>query len=163
MKKTGFLLTTLLIMGLIISDNCFADLAALTEEQMKNTTAQAGIVLTAADKVMFNSEIGVISYCDEDGIDGTPGYLSLNDIEMKGYVDFAKPVSIDLTTKKDPFNGLVTTGLDISMDGAEFHMDKLKIGSITVGNAPGQGNSFGSILMTGYHSKISGNVRITSH
>jgi hypothetical protein len=164
MKKTGFLLTVLLIMGAIISDNCFADLAALTEEQMKNVTAQAGIVLTAADIVRFDTGIDVISYGDDDGngINGAPGYLSFNNIEMKGYVNLAKPATIDVTTQRDPFNGMITTGLDISLDGAEIHMDKFAIGSITVGDAPGQGDSFGSIVMLGYHSKISGNIRITA-
>jgi hypothetical protein len=163
MKKTVILLTTLMIIGILISDNCFADLAELSAEQMKNTTAQAGIVLTAVDKVMFDTGIDVISFGDEDGIDGTPGYLSMNDIKMKGYANFAKPATIDITTRKDPFNGLMTTGLDISFDGAEIHMDKFEIGSITVGDAPGQGNSFGSFVMTGYHAKISGDVRLTSH
>lgn len=163
MKKSGFFLTILLIIGGMISGNCFADLAALNETQMREATAQAGIAMTAADRVSLNSEIGTISYGDEDGTDGRPAYLSFNDISIQGYADFKNPVSVELTTKKDFFSDAVMTGIDISLDGAEVHMDYFEIGSITVGSAPGEGNSFGSISIRDFHAKISGNVRITSH
>jgi hypothetical protein len=163
MKKSGFLLTILLILGSMISGNCFADLAALNETQMRHATAQAGIALTAADRVALDSEIGTISYCDTDGTDGTPAYLSLNDISIQGYADFKNPVSVNITTKKDAFSDIALTGIDISLDGAEIHMDHFNVGSITVGSAAGEGNSFGSISVSDFHARISGNVRITSH
>lgn len=163
MKKLGFLLTILLIMGSMISGTCFADLAALNENQMRQATAQAGIALTAVDRVSLNSEIGTISYGDEDGTDGNPAYLSFNDISIQGYADFKNPVSVDITTRKDFFSDVVMTGIDISLDGAEVHMDHFEVGSITVGSAPGEGNSFGSITVKDFHAKITGNVRITSH
>jgi hypothetical protein len=163
MKKTGFLLTALIVLIGMISDNSYADLAEMTETQMRNTTAQAGIALTATDRIIFDSEIGSISYGDEDGTDGTPGYLSMNNIVMKGYADLHNPVTVGVTTKTDYFSEIALTGIDISFDRAEIHMDKFEIESITVGSAPGQGKSFGSFRMTDYHATISGNVRITSH
>jgi hypothetical protein len=147
----------------MISGTSFADLVALSETQMKETTAQAGIAITASDRIELDTEFKHLSYCDLDGTDGNAAYLSANNVAIKGYTQFSSPVSIDITTWKDGFSDVSLTGIDMNFDGAEIHMDHLNIGSITVGNAPGEGNSFGSVSISDFHAKISGNVRITSH
>jgi len=164
MKRYNFFLTSLFFaFSMIISTTCFADLTALTDTQMKATTAQAGISVTADDRLDMDMEIKTVAYGDEDGTDGNPAYLSFNDITMIGYAQFDNPVSFNFTTEKDFFSNNVVNGLNIAMNGVEIHMDTLDIGSITVGDAPGEGNSFGRVVVRDYHAKISGNIRITSH
>jgi hypothetical protein len=164
MKRFDFFLTTLFFaFSMIISATCFADLTALSDTQMKATTAQAGISVIADDRIDMDMEIKTIAYGDEDGTDGNPAYLSFNDITMIGYAQFDNPVSFNFTTEKDFFSNNIVNGLDIAMNGVEIHMDRLDIGSITVGDNPSEGKSFGKIAMRDFHAKISGNIRITSH
>lgn len=141
----------------------YAIMTALTETGMREITGQAGIAITAADRVSLNIEADTISYGDEDGTDGNPAYLSLNDVSLSGYADFKNPVSIDVTTEIDHFSDFAVTGVNIHMSEVEIQVDRFEIGSITVGSAPGEGASFGSFSMTDFRAHISGDVRITSH
>lgn len=164
MKKLGFLLNvSLMVCVVMISENCFADLAALSVDEMRQTTAQAGILVTASDRVDMDLEFGTVAYGDEDGTDGRPGYISLNDVVIKGYAEFSDPVSVDISTTQSEITGLVVRGIDIQVSEAEIHMEKFDIGSITVGSEPGAGKSFGSVSIRDFHAKISGNVSITTH
>jgi hypothetical protein len=149
-------------MSLLPKDG-YAIMTALTETAMREITGQAGIMITAADRVSMNIEADRISYGDDDGTDGTPGYLSLNNVTLNGYVDFKDPVSLNISTEVDHFSDLVVTGIDVHMTEVEIRIDTFEIESITVGPEPGAGPSFGSFSMTDYRAHISGNVRITSH
>ena len=163
MKKLGFLLSVcVMVCVVMISENCFADLAALTESEMKQATAQAGIVISASDRVDFDIGFGTLAYGDEDGTDGTPGYISLNDVYMKGHAQFSEPVSIDISTTQNEVSGMMVNGIDISVKKTEIFMEQFDIGSITVGSEPGAGKSFGSISIRDFHTIISGNVRIAT-
>jgi hypothetical protein len=166
MKKLSFL--TMIVLGatmVMISSPSkgYAIMTAMTEAGMREATAQAGIAITAADKIAMEMEIKSIAYGDTDGIDGNGAYLSLNDVSFNAVIAFKDPVSIAVTTKMDPYQNTMLTGIDISMTGMTIDMDRFDIGSITVGSAPGEGKSFGSFSMRDFHSTISGNVRITSH
>jgi hypothetical protein len=166
MKKLSFLMIIILgmTMGVVFSPSkSYAVLTALTETGMKEATAQAGIAITAADKIALDMEIGTVAYGDTDGTDGNAGYLSLNNISMLGSVDLKEPVSISVSTEKDAFSNTMVTGINLSLSGASIDIDHLNIGSITVGSAPGEGTSFGSISISDYHAQISGNVRITAN
>jgi hypothetical protein len=140
-----------------------AEMASLSDDEMKAVTGQAGITFTAEDHVDFDMNIDTLAFGDDDGIDTNGGYLSLNDITLIGSADFDSPVSVAITTEMDPFQNTMLTGLDLEMSGMEVKIDEFSIGSITVGSQPGEGKSFGSISMTGYHAQISGKLRITTH
>jgi hypothetical protein len=166
MKKLSFL--TMIVLGVSmvmvsLPSNGYAIMTAMTETGMREATAQAGIAITAADQIALDMEIGSITYGDDDGTDGQAGYISMNDVSFSAVLGFKDPVSIAVTTKMDPFQNTMVTGIDISMSGMTIDMDHFDIGSITVGSAPGQGNSFGSLSIKDYHATISGNVRITTH
>jgi hypothetical protein len=166
MKKLSFLLTIVMCatIGMVSTPSKgYAILTPLTETGMREATAQAGIALTATDRVALDMEIGSLVYGDDDGTNGTAAYLSMNDISCQGSVLLKSPVNIAVTTEKDPNSNTMVTGVDINIDGAVIDVDHFDIGSITVGPEPGQGKSFGSIKIRGYHAEISGNVRLTAH
>jgi len=166
MKKLSFLL--IIVLGASIGmmstpTKGYAILTPLTEAGMREATAQAGIAITAADRVALNMEIGSLVYGDDDGTNGTAAYLSMNDISVQGSVDLKEPINISVSSEKDLNSNEIVTGIDINLNGAVIDMDHFDIGSITVGTAPGEGKSFGSISIRDYHAEISGNVRITAH
>ncbi|GAB6093759.1 hypothetical protein JCM14469_00110 [Desulfatiferula olefinivorans] len=166
MKKLSFLMMIVLglSMGMMFAPSTgYAVMTALTETGMREATAQAGIAITAADRVALDMEIGSLVYGDADGTDGRAGYLSVNDVSFRGVVELPEPVSISVTTEEDLYSHTLVTGINISLNGAVIDVDHFDIGSITVGREPGEGNSFGSISIRDYHATISGNVRITAH
>ena len=166
MKKLSFL--TMIVLGVSmlmvsIPENGYAIMTAMTDTGMREVTAQAGIAITASDRIAMEMEIGSLTYGDTDGTDGNPGYISANDVSFSGVIGLKEPVSISVTTKMDPYQHTMVTGIDVVFSGMTIDVDHFNIGSITVGSAPGQGNSFGSISVQDYHATISGNVRITTH
>lgn len=166
MKKLSFL--TMIVLGvsmvmISVPKNGYAIMTAMTETGMREATAQAGIAITAADKIAMDMEIGSLTYGDDDGTDGNPGYISMNDVSFSAVLGLKDPVSINVTTKLDPYQNTMVTGIDVVMSGMTIDMDHFDIGSITVGSEPGEGKSFGSISIRDYHATISGNVRITTN
>ena len=166
MKKLSFL--TMIVLGvsmvmISLPSKGYAIMTAMTETGMREATAQAGIAITAADKIAMDMEIGSLTYGDTDGTDGNAAYISANDVSFSAVIGLKDPVSIAVTTKMDPYQNTMVTGIDITMSGMTIDMDHLDIGSITVGSAPGEGKSFGSLSIRDYHATISGNVRITTH
>lgn len=167
MKKLSFLIMIVFSASMLMvasPSKGFATLTAMTETGMRSATAQAGIAITATDKIAMDMTIGSLTYGDTDGTDGTPGYISMNNVSFSSVMSFTDPVSIAVTTKADPFrNNTIVTGIDIAMSGVTIDIDRFDIDSITVGSAPGEGKSFGSFSMRDYHATISGNVRITTY
>ena len=164
MKKLGFLTLSLCIICLMLFPKPgLATMKKLTDGQLDTITAQAGISITATDRLDMNMTVGNLSFGDEDGTDGTRAYLSFNDITMNGSAVFDNPVTIDVTTESSANGDVALSGINLVIDGATIVMDHMKIGSITVGDNPGQGNSFGSIEISDYRARISGKVRITTY
>jgi len=166
MKKLSFLLIIVLgaSIGMVSTPTKgYAIMTALTETGMREATAQAGIAITAVDRIALDMEIGSIVYGDADGTNGIPGYLSMNDVSFSGAVELKEPLNISVSTEQDLYSNTMVTGINISLNGAVIDVDHFDIGSITVGTEPGEGNSFGSISIRDYHAEISGNVRITTH
>jgi len=168
MKKLSFLMMIVLglTMGMVFSPSkSYAVLTAMTEAGMREATAQAGIAITAVDKIALDMSIKTVAYGDSDGTNGTAGYLSMNNISFLGSVQLLSPVDISISTQKDPFSSStnLVTGIDVKVSGLKIDVDHFDIGSITAGTAPGEGKSFGSFHIRDFHAQISGNVRITTH
>ena len=164
MRKLNSLIIIVCVLGIaLIPGVGIAELSLMTDDELREVTGQAGISLVAEDMIGFDMKIDTVSYCDDDGTDGTPGYLSLNDISFKGSTTFDTPVKIDLSTEFDPFANCVNTGINLEVERVKVDIDHFSIGSIKVGSAPGQGKSFGSFQMSGFSADISGKVRITFH
>jgi hypothetical protein len=140
-----------------------AELSMMTDDELREVTGQGGISIIAEDKIGFDMTIGTAYYGDDDGTDGTPAYLSLNDVSLKGSATFDSPVSLGVSTEVDPFSNTKVTGIDIVVEGMSVDIDHFTIGSVTVGSAPGEGKSFGSFGIYDYHAKISGKIRITAN
>jgi hypothetical protein len=165
MRKLNSLIIIACVLGVaLIPGVGFAELSVMNDDELREVTGQGGFSLVADDQIAFDMRIGTAYYGDDDGTDGTPAYLSLNDISLKGSATFDSPVNLDVTTEADPFsNNMQVTGINIAVDGVSVDIDHFTIGSITVGSAPGEGKSFGSFGIYDYHAKISGKIRITAH
>jgi hypothetical protein len=164
MRKLSSLIVIVCVLGIaLIPGVGIAELSMMTDEELREVTGQGGILLVAEDQIDFDMQIGTVYYGDDDGTDGTPGYLSVNDVSLKGSATFDSPISLGVTTEIDPFSNTQVTGIDIAIDGVTVDIDHFTIGSITVGSAPGEGKSFGSFGIFDYHAKISGKIRITAH
>ena len=69
MKKLSFLMILCCFMGMsLLPESGYAIMTALTETGMREITGQAGIAITAADRVTLNIEADAISYGDENGV-----------------------------------------------------------------------------------------------
>jgi hypothetical protein len=164
MRKLNSLLIIVCVLGIaLIPGVGIAELSLMTDDELREVTGQGGISLIAEDQIAFDMNIGTAYYGDDDGTDGTPAYLSLNDVSLKGSATFDSPVTYGITTELDPYSNTHVTGIDIAVNGMSIDIDHFTIGSITVGSAPGEGKSFGSFGIYDYHAKISGKIRITAN
>jgi hypothetical protein len=164
MRKLTSLIIIVCVLGVaLIPGVGIAELSMMTDNELREVTGQGGISLVADDQIGFDMNIGTAYYGDDDGTDGTPAYLSVNDVSLKGSVTFDSPVNFGVTTKVDAFSNTQVTGIDIAVEGMSIDIDHFTVGSITVGSAPGEGKSFGSFGIYDYHAKISGKIRITAN
>mgnify|MGYP003572271918 FL=1 len=164
MRKLNNLIIIACVLGVaLIPGVGFAELNMMTDDELREVTGQGGFSLVAEDQIDFDMNVGTAYYGDDDGTNGTPAYLSLNDISLKGSVTFDSPVNLSVTTEIDAYSNTQLTGINIAVQGMSIDIDHFTIGAITVGSAPGQGKSFGSVGIRDYHAKISGNVRITAY
>jgi hypothetical protein len=164
MRKLNSLIIIVCVLGIaLIPGVGIAELSLMTDDELRDVTGQGGIQLVADDQIGFDMNIGTVYYGDDDGTDGTPAYLSLNDVTLLGSATFDSPISIGVTTEVDPFSNTQVTGVNIAVDGVTLDIERFTIGSITVGSAPGEGRSFGSFGIYDYHARISGKIRITAN
>jgi hypothetical protein len=164
MRKLNNLVIIVCVLSIaLIPGVGIAKLSLMTDDELRDVTGQGGISLVAEDQIDFDMTIKTAYYGDDDGTDGTPAYLSLNDVSLKGSATFDSPVSMGVTTELDPYSNSRVTGINVEVEGMTLDIDHFTIGSITVGSAPGEGKSFGSFGIYDYHAKISGKIRITTH
>ncbi len=165
MKKIFFsIIAPLCLIGvLVLPESGFAFMTTLSETGMRSAVAQAGIALDASEGVALMMEIDTIAYGDagSDGEDGA--YLSINDTSLMGTITINEPVRVNVTTELSPYTGRIETGVNIAIRDLEIDIDRFEIGSITAGANPGEGASFGRIIVEDFYAKISGNIRITTH
>jgi hypothetical protein len=161
MRKLRFLIMTIVCV-LLTAQSGLARITAMTDVEMKDVTAQAGITMTAVDQVDFASEIGTIYYGDTDGTDGNAAYLSLTGVSFAGSVNFANPADIRIETGGMGGGSVEIAAIDITLNDMTLDIDHITIDAIRVGSAPGQGASFGSFGIYDMHTSISGNVRIST-
>ena len=149
MKNIFFsLIASLCLLGvLVLPESGFAFMTTLSEAGMRSATAQAGIAFSAVEGVALKMEIDTIAYGDAGSKDVRGAYLSFNDTLLQGTITTNESVRVDVTTELSPFTGLVETGVNIAIRDLEIDIDRFEIGSITVGANPGEGASFGSILV----------------
>jgi len=165
MKKMFFsLFTTICLLGiLVIPESGFAFMTALSETGMRSTIAQAGMALSSVDEVALNMEIDTIAYGNTGLNNEESAFLSFNNVFLRGSITSNSPVSVAVTTERSPYTGIIDAGVNINLSDVEIDIDRFEIGSITVGANPGEGASFGRIIIKDYHAKISGDIRITTH
>jgi hypothetical protein len=163
MRKLNSLIIVCVLGIALIPGVGIAELSLMTDNELREVTGQGGIQLVAEDQIDFDMTIKTAYYGDDDGTDGTPAYLSLNDVSLKGSATFDSPVSLGITTELDPYSNTQVTGINVEVSGMNIDIDHFTVGSITVGSAPGEGKSFGSFGIYDYHARISGKIRITTN
>ena len=154
MRLLRFLFLVGLVAALSIPQAAFGAITALTESELGAITGQAGVRIEV-DDLALDTDVDQLHYGDDDS-----GWLSLNEIQMSGSVDFKQPMVVETVMEMNPFVGHEMEMIRISISDMEIRMDDLSIGSITLGPNPGEGPSLGGIGMTGFFARISGNVRI---
>mgnify|MGYP003574248331 FL=1 len=169
MKKLSLRALTQLIvvLGLIIvAQSAMAKMTSLTDEELGEVTAQAGIAIAVEDLNM-DATIKTLYYHDEDGLgEGsgtTGGYISLNDITLLASVSFDKPMTIDVQTELDASGNTEVTSMNMTLSDMTIDVEEFSIGSITLGSEAGKGESLGSFGIYGLHARLTGNISITAH
>jgi hypothetical protein len=169
MKRLSFhkMAQLVVILGLIFaSQTSMAKMTSLSDDELSEVTAQSGIAI-AVDKLNLDATIDTLYYHDKDGLgEGsgtTGGYLSLNDISLVGSVSFDNPMKIDIETSADAAGNTEVTKINMTMSDMTLDIDRFVIDSITLGSAPGEGKSLGSLGIYGLHARMTGNVSISAY
>jgi hypothetical protein len=169
MKKLSFLRISQLVVfvGLIFASQIsMAKMTSLTDEELGEVTAQAGIAINV-DNLDLDTNIETLYYHDKDGLgEGTGtkgGYISLNDISIVGSVTFDKPMSVNVETAMDDAGNTEVTKVNMSMSDMTLDIDRFTVDSITLGSEAGEGKSLGSIGILGLHARMTGNVSISAY
>jgi hypothetical protein len=166
MKKLSLRTLTLLIvvLGLIFAAQSAIAMTSLSDEELSDVTAQAGIAI-AVDDLNIDATIKTLYYHDKDGVgEGTTGgYISLNDVVLVGSVSFDKPMTIDVQTEIDAAGNTEVTSVNMQLSDMTIDIDRFTIDSITLGSEAGKGASLGSFGIYGLHARMTGNVSISAH
>lgn len=141
----------------VAAPHAFGAVTAMTEAELDAVTGQAGVVVSV-DHLNLASDIKTVAFGDDDS-----GWLSMNDVKMTSFVNFETPLEMQIVTEFNPYTGHEMEMMKVNLSDMHIRMDEFSIGSITVGARPGEGNSFGSIHMSGFEARISGDVRIWAH
>lgn len=160
MKRTITVIISMIAIALF-SSSAFAKVTRLTENELNDVVAQAGISFSAEDTLNLSTKVNTLAFGDNDGAgeNSSGAWLSFNNIDIQGSVEFHNPVKIAMTTARNE-SGELITGMDLQIDGLTVNMDSMRIDSITLGSNPGEGKSFGSFAMSGMRTTITGKVRI---
>lgn len=153
----------ILVFGL--ASGARAEMTALAENELATVTGNGGIAITAADTLGLNLKMDTLYYHDDDGVAPAAegGYLSLCGINMKGSVAFGSPLTIDVATESPFADGTQIRALAITIDDVTLKIDSFSIDAIRVGDAPGEGPSFGGIGIKNLVMNVSGKIRIYAH
>jgi hypothetical protein len=168
MKKLSLRTLTLLIvvLGLTFAAQSAIAMTSLSDEELSDVTAQAGIAI-AVDDLNIDATIKTLYYHDKDGAgEGsgtTGGYISLNDVVLVGSVSFDKPMTIDVQTEIDAAGNTEVTSVNMQLSDMTIDIDRFTIDSITLGSEAGKGASLGSFGIYGLHARMTGNVSISAH
>ena len=169
MKKLSFLNISQLVvfLGLIFASQVtMAKMTSLTDEELGEVTAQAGIAISV-DHLNLDTNIDTLYYHDKDGLgEGTGtkgGYLSLNDVAIVGSVAFNTPMSVNVETSMDAAGNSEVTKVNMTMSDMTLDIERFTIDSITLGSEAGEGKSLGSIGILGLHAQMTGNVSISAY
>jgi hypothetical protein len=172
MKKSSLLTALFWTIGLVmlagnllLAGDAVAQMEALSDADMNEITAQAGISLAFNDTLGIDLSMDTLYYGDEDGVNGvgSAGYISLTGINMQGSIAFHNPMTIDVATQAEA-NGMTRmTAVNLKMDGMTVKIDKLDIDAIRLGSAPGTGNSLGSIGIRNMVANMTGSISISAH
>ena len=143
---------------------CRAEMVPLDDGQMAQITGRSGLDLQV-DDVTFNLAMDTLYYKDADGVgaSGTPGYLSLDGLHLKGAVSWDPPLVLTPIALASGLNVMTLPGLNYTLHSLDMTIDNFQIDAIRVGTSPGEGPSFGSIGIRNLTMHVEGNIQIAIH
>jgi len=170
MVITVVLLSASIILG--ISGFAFADMIPLnlgeelTNEELSNVRAQTGVSLTTKGFSM-EGQTRVLAWGDKDGSDAVgvrgKGWISMNNLSYKATADFGDSLNASVTTAEGP-NGITEIkGMELTFNQADIFIEHFEAESITLGGAPGEGKSLGSLVIGDMGMKFSGSMKFAAH
>lgn len=140
-----------------------ARVTQLSDDALGSVTGQAGIAISTSH-LNFDIKADAIYYKDSDGIGPgtTAGFLSFTDVILKGSVDFATPMTIDVVTSKDKNGFTEINSVQMKISDMTLKIDTFYIDAIRLGSEAGKGNSLGSFGINNMTVKMTGGINITA-
>jgi hypothetical protein len=153
--------TLLFMVGVIYLPQSLAATTILSDEEMSGVIGKGGISITV-DHLTTDTHINTIYYGDSDGWgeNTQAGYISLNDVTLKGNITFASPARVELGTAIGGFGMIQMTNMKLSIPDAVVTIDRFAVGAIRMGSKPGTGTSMGSCGLTGFSARITGGTNL---
>jgi len=151
------------VVALLTSVQAMARIVPISDEAMGSITGQAGIVISTSN-LGFDVKADTIYSKDGDGIGPgtTAGFLSLTGVALKGSVDFATPMTMEVVTGKD-LNGFTEIkSVLMKISDMTLKIDSFYIDAIRLGSAPGKGASLGSFGIENMVVKMTGGITIAA-
>ena len=164
MKRRTVIAAALFLLSLLAGTAAHANVLPMDDEALARVTGQAGIAISVS-QIGFDIKADTIYYKDADGIGpGTSaGFLSLCGVLLKGSVDFATPMTINVTTDRDPSGATRIAGVAMKISDMTLKIDNFYIDAIRLGSAPGIGGSLGSFGISNMIVKMTGGISITAN
>lgn len=140
-----------------------AQVTRMNDDALGNVTGQAGIAISTSH-LNFDIKADAIYYKDSDGIGpGTAaGFLSFTDVRLKGSVDFATPMTIDVVAGKGKNGFTEISSVQMKISDMTLKIDSFYIDAIRLGSEAGKGNSLGSFGIDNMTVKMTGGITIAA-
>jgi len=154
----------LLLFSVLFAPAAHAKAVQMSDDALDQVTGQSGISISAS-QLGFDLAADTIYYKDADGIGpgSTAGFLSLCGVNLKGSVDFANPLTIDVITRKDASGLTQLTGVALKLSDMTLKIDSFYIDAIRLGSAPGLGGSLGSFGISNMTVKLTGGITMIAN
>lgn len=163
MKRIFQITIAIIIATLLNVMPAMARVAQMNDEALGSVTAQTGISISTSH-LGFDIKADTIYYKDSDGIGPgtTAGFISFTNVSLKGSVDFATPMTIDLVTGKDKNGFTEITSVLMKISDMTLKIDSFYIDAIRLGSAAGKGASLGSFGIDNMVVKMTGGITIAA-
>ena len=154
MKKLGFLTAAIWVISLMMMpSNSFAKMTVMADNELRQVTGQAGIMIKPEDVIELGMTAESLSYTD---IDGSGPYFAMADTILEGSVS-ASSIDYDFINQSTS-DGTEIQGLSMTFNDVEINIDHFQT-DMRLGDKNGS-DSLGVFGIMGLKTRISGNVRI---
>jgi len=157
MKKLGFLTAAIWVITLMMMpQNGFAKMTAMSDNELRQITGQAGIAIQPQDVLGLNIDAERLARNDGD-YDSFNDALALSNVS-KG-ITYSELTDIDRKYAAQIVGDAEgVTGINMTIDDMDVHIDEMTA-DIRRGGSEAS-DSLGIFTMRGFRARVSGHVRI---